>query len=1073
MAGVAIVVQLAALVLLGSIAAGFAAAASAAPHWSISSESQPTNFQAGAKADAYVLIVRNDGAAPTTHGAMVSVSDTLPAGVIATTVNAEGEGADGAGTPTYTLNCPTGPASGTITCTYVEGSSEGAVLPGAVIVMTVTVSIPEGVGALGANTATVSGGGAPSATTSTTTAVSSAVAPFGMSSLSVDAVGEGGEADTQAGSHPFELTAGLSFTVAAREARSEANAGREAPLAAAAPKDLEVSLPPGLVGNPQAVPRCSQQAFLERESLNCPLDSQVGTIKPFFYGTLHSAVFPVYDVVAPPGQPLELGFSVGVGHVPLFLRVRTDGDYGLTGALEDIPESGPLQGAILTLWGVPAASSHDLEREGTVGFGDVEHGEFCQPSVAVSEGLEQRTPCPSGAGARPFLTLPGDCTPGGLSVGATTDSWQEPGQFRATPDAAALGAALSGCERLSFAPTLTVTPETTEAGAPSGYELDVRLPQAEAPGALATPDLRSATVALPAGVVVSPAAANGLQACAPSQFQLHSAAPAACPPGSRIGAVTIATPLLPSPLEGSLFLGEPRCAPCAPADAQEGRLLALLVQAQAAGVTVKLEGSASIDQATGQLTASFRESPQLPFEDVRITLDGGANALLANTSGCGTPLSARAQIFSYAGEAPAEPTSAPFSLGGCAAPAFSPSLLAGTVENRAGAFSALTITLSRGEEEEAVRSLSVRLAPGLLAMLARVPLCTQAQAQALSCPGQSRIGTASAVVGPGPAPLSLDGGVYLTGPYEGAPFGLSIVVPASAGPFDLGELALAARVTVDPATAALTIATDPLPQSIDGIPLQLRAVNLDIDREGFVFNATSCRVQSVEGESQSVTGANAASSTRYQAAGCAQLAFRPRLGALTHAHAGPKGGAYLHVRILATAGQANIAALALQLPHALVPRLSTLQGACPLARFDADPTSCPSSALVGGASVLTPVLRTPLRGAVYAISQGRAQTPTVGLALQGEGVAIDVIGQTSSRRGAVSASFRDLPDVPFSELDIRLAAGPHSLLASDLPAKAHGSMCGRRLAMPTTITAQDGAIVRQTTIVAVSGCRRR
>lgn len=1050
-----------------------ALAASGAPHWSIVSESEPTNFTAGATTDAYVLIIRNDGAEKTNRAETVTLSDTLT-GVNASApgIVAKGEGPNGSGSPEYKMTCEAGEEKGSFTCTYGGSEAQAAVLPGAVIVVTIPLeAIPDGSTTV-ENTATISGGGAPAATVSETTEVTSAPAPFGLSLFNIGAVGEGGEADTQAGSHPFELTAMFAFAVAEREAGGEAGT----PLASAAPKDLAVALPPGLLGSPDAVPRCSQQAFLEGETPNCPLDSQVGTVRPFFYGEFHLGFRPVYDVVPPAGALAELGFSSDFGRAVLLVRLRSGGDYGLTASLENLPETGPLQGAILTLWGVPASSRHDLEREGAVG-GEGPESETCSPTVEVEEEVEEAKGCPDGAPAVPFLTLPDECADSQLAVPVGDDSWEEP-SLKAFPlegPPPALASPLTGCELLSFAPSLELAPETTQAGAPSGYTAELHIPQNENPSALATPELRSATVSLPAGVTLSPSFANGLQACSHEQFQPPSSetntAPAACPPASQIGMVKIATPLLASPLEGQVFLGEPACSPCSAADAQEGKLIRLLVQAQGAAARIKLEGTASIDQANGQVTASFPEIPELPFEAIQLTLDGGPNAPLANPAGgCGTPLAASTQLTPYTSGAPAEPTSEPFTLSGCQSPGFQPRFTAGTTNNQAGAFSPLMLALSRGSEEEDVERLSVQLPPGLLAMLSEVYPCPQAQAQAQACTPQSEIGTATIAAGPGADPLVLTGSVYLTGPGAGAPFGLSIVVPATAGPLNLGTLTVGASIEVNPRNAALSIVSEALPQTLDGIPLQIRTIELDINRAGFVFNPTDCQPLAVEGAFTSTTGATHAASLHFQTANCATLAFKPKLAALTHARVGKQGGVHLHVRIVAPAGQANIAKLKLDLPTIMVPRLSTLRKACPASVFDVAPARCPASSVVGSATVLTPVVRQPLSGPVYVLSRGAAASPEIALVLHSEGVTVDVVGSARSHNGVESAAFGSLPDVPFSQLDLLLEAGPHSLLAANLPAKAHGSLCGRRLSMPAEITAQNGAVVKQTTIVSVSGC---
>ncbi len=1024
------------------------------------SESEPTSFAAGAPSDAYVIVARNDGAAATSAQAPVSLTDTLPARVTVQSVAAVGESADGKGEPRVEMDCPEEPSGTTVTCTHGE-EGEPPVLPGAVIVMTVVVAVAEGATTLGANTATISGGGAPSASSSDTVTIHSDPAPFGLSLFELASAAEDGEPDTQAGSHPFELTSTLAFTVAGRE-----GVPPEAPLAPAAPKDLQISLPPGLIGNPAAVPRCSQQAFMEMERSNCPLDTQVGTIKPFFYGKLHSHVLPVYNLVALPGEPAELGFSIGAVRVPLFLGVRGNGEYGLTASLNDIPEAGPLQGAILALWGVPAASSHDIEREGTEG----ERGlpsESCAPRL-VAEVLEG---CASGAPETPFLTLPSRCH-SQLAVSVGYDSWEHP----MTPLEAFPGEVLvpvTGCEELSFSPSLTLTPESTQAGAPSGYTLDLHMPQDEDPRALANPALRTASVSLPAGVALSPSMANGLQSCSVEQFEAKSSAPATCPPQSQIGTLRILTPLLVSPLEGQIFLGEPACSPCGATDAREGRLLRLLLQAQGSGVTVKLEGSVSIDQATGQLTASLEESPELPFEDVKLTFAGGAGAPLTNPTTCGSPLWASSQLTPYSSDTPAEPASEPFTITGCPPPRFQPSFVAGTTNNQAGAYSPLTLTLTRTDEDEDLQSMSVRLAPGLLGMLSRVAPCPQAQAQAGACAAPSRLGTATIGAGPGPDPLFLGGSVYLTGPYEGAPYGLSIVVPAVAGPLNLGDIVLGARITVDPLTTALTITSDPWPQSVDGIPLQLRTLNLDLDRAGFIRNPTDCRALAIDGTLTSSAGASMAVSSRFQAANCAALAFKPKLSALAHAQTSKAGGAYLHVRFVSGPGQANVAALKVDLPKRLSVRLGALQGACAADVLEVDPSACPPASVAGAATVISPALTYPLIGSAYVVSHGGAAFPALEIVLHGDGLTVRIEGQTSVRRGVTSATFRSLPDVPISRFDLKLRRGPHSLLAANVPAGAHESLCGARLAMPTRITGQDGAVVEQTTRIAVSGCPRQ
>jgi hypothetical protein len=1055
-------------------------AAAPSAHWSIVSQSEPTYFKAGDGSDAYRLIVRNDGALPTprSSSSSVTVADTLPPGVTATRVSERGEGANGSGEPRYDMTCAI-EAPTNVTCTYKEDLSHGPVLPGAMLVITITVSIPAGVTTLAPNSATVSGGGAPGASIEETTPIDPAPVPFGLAYLSTDVVDESGGSDTQAGSHPFELTASLGYAIGARESPSEANGHAESPLSSFAARDLEALLPPGLIGDPSAVPQCSQQDFQLRETLDCPLATQVGTIKPLFYGRFPSAVYPVFNISPPPGQPAELGFSIaGIAHIPIFIGVRGDRGYRVSVQLREVPEAGPLQGAILTLWGVPADGNHDLEREGTTGLGSQQHEEFCKPSVRVRSGVEEAKGCPSGVAPRPFLTLPGNCE-AGSPLEVLTDSWQSPEPLAPFAPLEQLPPhqrpqQLAGCERLSFAPTIALAPESSTAGSPSGYTMDLHVPQSADPTGLATPDLRQATLRLPPGVALSPSAANGLEACSEAAFAPESAGLGSCPAPSQIGTVSIQTPLLASPLAGEVFLGQPSCAPCSPADAQQGRLIRVLVAAEGSGVTVKLRGAVAVDQATGQLQASFTEAPQLPFEDLRVTFTGGARAPLANPLACGVPLSATMQLTSYGGQA-AEPASAPFELGGCPAPQFNPTFVAGTTDNRAGSASpagSLSMTFSRSDADQLFQGVAVHLPPGLTAMLSKVAPCPELRAQTQTCTAQSDIGSATVGVGPGSEPFFVRGRVYLTGPYGGAPFGLSIVVAARAGPLDLGTVNVRARIEVDPHSGAVTVTSDPWPQSIDGVPLQIKAVNVTVDRKGLIVEPTSCNPMSLAATITSAAGTTAAVSSRFQAAGCGSLRFLPRLLALTHAAVSKRSGVYLHVKVVARPGHANIAELRAALPRQLALRLATLQQACTAPVFDRNPSSCPVASVVGTAAAVTPLLNTALVGHAYLVAHGAA-APELAILLQGQGVTLRMDGRASVRGGAAAVTFRSLPDVPLSTFDLVLSPGPRSLLVANLPTGARGDMCGRRLTMPVSVTAQNGAVVAQNATVAVSGCVKR
>ncbi len=889
----------------------------------------------------------------------------------------------------------------------------------------------------------------------------------------------------QAGAHPNVTT---SFSLH----QSEPN------LPADSLKDASVELPPGLVGNPTATPQCDADRVAK---FACPPDAAVGVATTeinFSPGTSNAAlqqVSLIYNIRPYVGEPAAFAFETIAFPVRLDTSVRrgTDGQYRVYVSAPSLAEADPVVSSSVTLWGVPAEHngpgpySTTISRVGFQSFGG--QGDGAPAAFLTSSQVCEGNPLTAG--------LPS------LATFLAADSWRNQGTVEAlgTPDLrdpnwrterSAMPSPM-GCDKLLFQPSLAAEPEVTQAGAPSGYTVRIHVPQNEDPNGLATPDLKRAVVTLPAGTVISPSAADGLRACSEEQFALRSPAPAMCADASEIGSVKIATPLVASPLEGTVFLGQPDCSPCTPSDAQAGRMIRLLLQAEGSGVRIKVEGSVSVDQSTGQLTTTFDEDPQLPFEDLTLTLHGGSRAPLANPSTCGLPLRVTSQLTPYSSETPAEPSSEPFQVTGCPSPQFYPSFTAGTINNQASAFSPETVTFSRTDQDQDLEGITVHTPPGLLGMLSKVQLCPQAQAQLGLCPPQSQIGTTTVGAGPGTNPFFLGGSVYLTDGYKGAPFGLSIVVPALAGPFNLGNVIVRAAINVDRSTSALTITSDALPQTLDGIPLQIRTVNVTINREGFIFNPTNCQPMAIEGLLKSTRGATAAVSSRYQAANCATLPFKPTFTVLTQAKTSKANGAYLHVKVTSGPGQANIAKVKVELPKQLPSRLTTLQKACLAAVFDANPATCPAASVVGVATAVTPVLRSSLTGPAYLVSHGGAKFPDLEIVLQGEGITLILDGQTDIKKGVTISSFRSVPDAPVTSFDLVLPQGPHSVLASNAnlcsrvvtttrrvrvrvggrvvyrARKLHRQV-GVALVMPTVITGQNGAVVKQTTRIAVSGC---
>jgi hypothetical protein len=809
-------------------------------------------------------------------------------------------------------------------------------------------------------------------------------------------------------------------------------------------KDIHVQLPVGVVGDPQATPMCTPAEF---SAFDCPTSAQVGVVNTRFAiaGTEpFEEQTAVYNMTPSPGHAATLATTLAFASVLIQADVRRDGSYALEANVNDLSSLLPLQSSSLTLWGVPADSSHDAQRIGPPpGYG---------------------TPTSAGIAPAPFMINPSDCE--GPSEGSVSvDSWENPGVF--VTRTASLPA-FTGCEALNSSPTVAVTLETTQAASPSGYEVDLGIPQNLGAYELATPDLRSTVVALPVGTVVSPAAANGLGVCTEAQVGLGSGSAVACPDSSKVGTLEAVTPVLANPIVGSVYVAAQTANPF-------GSLLAIYLVAEAPGVQVKLAGEVHLDPATGQVTTTVHGIPQAPLSAIRLHLFGGPGAALANPSLCGS-YTTNTQLTSYSSLTPEEPSSA-FQIasgpggGACASTQpFTAGFTAGTVNNQAGAFSPLTLTFSRNDGDQELSGLTVHTPPGLLGLIKNVALCGAPQAALGTCGAASLIGHATAAAGAGPAPLYTSGEVFLTGPYKGAPFGLSVVVPAIAGPFNLGTVVVRAAIDIDPHTAQVTVTSDPLPSILQGVPLQLKSVNVTIDRQGFMFNPTDCEPLALTGTLTSTQGAGSQVSSPFQAANCGHLGFHPVFTVSTQAKTSKREGASLVVKGAFPAGEANIHAVAVTLPKQLPARLTTIQQACTAAVFAANPASCPVGSNIGSATASTPILAGPVTGPVYLVSHGGAAFPDVVAILQGEGVTIELTGSIDIKKGVTSSTFASVPDAPIGSFQLTLPEGPHSGLAAVVPAKAKGSLCGQSLSMPFTITGQNGAVLKETPKIAVTGC---
>jgi hypothetical protein len=1077
---------LAALVVL----AGSATPALAAdkPAWNLTVTALPSNFTPNGtgvavnelnfptNGNTIELTARNLGEAPIVGANRpISVSVELHGG---TAVGIAAEG--------LTCKQPTGPCVGTET---IEPGHN----------LTIKVTVNAGNPGTAFDTATISGGeanGQPlsSASAEQQIAIGEAPVPFGIepSSVLAELVNADGGPETQPGAHPYGLS--IDFALAKKVFLNGFGQPEFAPVEPV--KDIAVELPPGVVGNELAIGQCESSVL---EEARCPGASQVGAILTGIQ-SVRVGKFAVFNMRPSNGHTNELGFNTKSSFsVQMPTVVRTGGDYGITSITPHVPNGvGALMAVEANIWGVPGDSSHDSQRV-LAGY----KAEHLPPEGQTPRQEEEEGGHPSALPPTPFLTMPMQCSGKPLVFKIAADSYPAPG--RVLPDGepdltdpnwktyTVSQPPLEGCEKLqSFTPHITVAPATTYADTPSGTTVEVSIPQGEGltnPETLATSTLQNTKVTLPEGLVINPGQANGLGACQPSEDGVGTTGPPSCPADSKVGTVELETPLLPDKLEGNVYVLQ-----------SSPPHLQLLIAASADGVSLKLVTNVTLNEQTGQLSAQLGENPQVeaenpglkghlatpafPFTHFRLTFSGGAQAALMTPDSCGV----------YSTMADFTPYSSPFtpdflSADGfaiehgpngspCASPLpFSPELIAGATTDRAGGYTNFSLLLQRGDGQQRIAALQFKTPPGLLGTLATVPLCPEPQAAQGTCSASSQIGHTVVGVGAGPAPLYIPepgqapAPIYLTGPYKGAPFGLSIVVPVIAGPFDLGTVVTRAAISVDPYTTQLTVSTDALPQILRGVPTDLRQIDAVIDRVGFMFNPTNCDPSAFSGVARSAEGATAVISSHAQVGSCRSLKFTPKFTASTSGKTSKALGASLTLKVSRASGpgssQANFASAKVDLPKQLPSRLTTLQKACAAVVFEANPAACPAASLVGHARVQTQLLPVPLEGPAYFVSHGGEAFPSVIFVLQGDNVVLDVVSTTFiSKSGITSATLKTVPDAPFTSFELVFPEGKYSALA------ANGNLCKSKLAMPTEFVAQNGLVVKQSTKIRVTGCAK-
>ncbi len=805
-------------------------------------------------------------------------------------------------------------------------------------------------------------------------------------------------------------------------------------------RDIEVTLPPGVIGNPQNFPRCTfAQLGKAPEESECPQDAQVGISEVRLAGTVNTTLIePVYNMPSPGGEVVAR-FGLFAGLYPTVINVEVDPvDFSLVAKVEGASSAAELIAADTTLWGVPAAEDHDEFR--------------LTPQEAI-EGVLPPGGRESGQPEIPFLSNPTDCTLK-REVSVTAISYQQPG---VEVSKSAPFPQIGGCEKLVFNPTFTATPTNPEAFAPTGLDAVLTIPQDETPQGLATSTLRGAVVSLPQGMSINPAAGDGLEACSADQVGFETTDNSNCPDAAKIGSAEIEVPALERTLNGSVYQRTP----------EPGKLFRFWLVTDEQGVHLKLPAEITTNPLTGQVTTVFNGipslggNPQVPVEQIRLHVFGGPRAPLA-TPGCGT-YQTHYEFSPWSGRPAATGDTAMQITSGCNKGGFAPKLEAWTQKLQAGAFSPFTMTLTRQDGEANPLSLSMHLPQGLLAKLAGVPLCPEPGASQGNCPQGSQVGSVTAATGVGGAPLWIPQpgkaptAIYLSGPYKSAPYSLVVRVPAQAGPFDLGTVVTRAAINVDPNNSTVTAQTDPLPQILEGVPVAYRAIHVDVDRPNFILNPTGCTEKQITARVLATNGQVATPSDAYQATNCARLPYTPKLKLTLKGATKRSGHPALKAVLTQKPNQANNAKVSVQLPTSQFIDQDHINNPCTRVQFNAN--ACPPLSILGTAKATTPLLDAPLEGPViFRSNGGERELPDIVADLKGGGLRVIQVGFVDSvpvkgtELARLRTRFLSVPDAPVQKITISLFGGKKRGLLEN-----SRNLCKTDRKAKVSFTGQNGA----------------
>jgi hypothetical protein len=819
------------------------------------------------------------------------------------------------------------------------------------------------------------------------------------------------------------------------------------------PKNVTFNTPRGLFGNPKVLTTCESIAFAFNR---CASNTQAGLITVhadyegdpnFLLGTA-----PIYNVEAGSGEPARFAFVVPVLEIPVALPVtiRSATDYGLRFTVSGITQEAPLTEADITFWGFPASSTHDMER---FPKGEPGHPAGC-PEQADTSCITE--PVQASVPNRPFTGNPSVC---GAPMPTTLDveTYQRPG---VPAHGEASYPEITACDRQTFRPTAQAQLTTAETDSPSGLDFEFSIPQTQS--AAASPSqLRAATLVFPEELTINPDAADGQAACSDEAARIGKEVPAACPDSSKVGNVTISSESLPGDLQGSIYLGDP----------VPGNQYRLLLIADGFGFHVKLIGRLLPDPRTGRLEAKFENLPQLPLETFSLHLFASERGILATPTHCAV-YAVETRLYPWNPKLADEGGQVGMSLdkgpGGKLCPAvvrpFNPRLEAGTSNSKAGSFSHFTLRLDREDGDQFLGDLNFTMPPGLLGSLRGIDYCPDAAIagagqrlgrleQALpSCPASSQVGTSNVAAGPGTHPLHAVGTMYMAGPFKGAPLSLVAITPVLAGPYDYGVVVVRVALDVDSVNAQVKAVSDTVPSIIGGIPIRMRSIQVNLDRDNFILNPTNCAPMSVASQGIGDQGTVADFSSYFQASDCAELPFKPRM-TVTH-----KGGGTvrsknpsLQFRLRTRPGDANVKSVAVILSKAFAIDQRHLGNLCSEAELAA--TKCAGRQAIGAAVTRTPLLDAPLAGPVYAVS-GKGGLPRLAFVLDGQ-VPLVPRGKSSSTRGALKTVVPTVPDAPIGDFRLTIFGGKHGYLVNTR------NLCAKPVVSTIEYVAQNGRKLTQ------------